>query len=423
MKKLMIAVCLLILLACPARVHAAAGLSVELLSGKECDYGLNIPFTRSPRTKDYTFEVYPGASAAGSPMVQARVTITAAGQVTVHLPCAVDPAGPADYTLKVTAHVAPGRAGLDREGTLSKTFTTAPTCGCAAGTAGAFYAGNGTMQSPYRVSTPAQLQHLNRHLDAGLCFLQINDIDLTGYDSDGNAANGNWTPIGISSALFSGTYDGGGYTVSHATCSLTQNYPGLFGRNSGTIQNLGVTDSSFYTSRDNGGVLCGLSTGSIDRCYAQNSSITVGGLTAGGLVGYYSGGQKVSDCYTISCTANNSGSFSGGLVGAIDSGSILRCYSLGSTVSGPASGGLIGGVQPNSGGTASISGCYWQSASASHAFGLSNAGGLDAGCVQLAASGFATASNLPALSIGQEGSAWELLPGASHPTLKVFQTH
>lgn len=422
MKKLMIAICLLILLACPARVFAASGVSVELLSGEDCDYGLNIPFTRSPRTGDYTFEVYPGTAAAGSPIVRARVTITAAGQVTVYLPCAVDPAGPEEYTLRVTAHVAPGRAGLDREGTISKAFTSAPSCGCAAGTAGAFYAGTGTAQSPYRVSTPAQLQHLNRHLGAGLCFLQINDIDLSGYDSDGSAANGNWTPIGNSASPFYGTYDGGGYVVSHASSSLSGSYVGLFGRSNGTIQNLGVTDSSFYTE-SNVGALCGGNQGTVSRCYAQNSTITAQLYSAGGLVGYCAAAQAISDCYTVSCTASNSGSFSGGLVGAIDVGSILRCYSLGAALSGLYSGGLAGGVQPNNAGASSISGCYWQSASVSHALGMSNAGGLDAGCVQLAASGFAAASSLPALSIGQEGSAWELLPGASYPTLKVFRTH
>ncbi|PWM38576.1 MAG: hypothetical protein DBX66_03565, partial [Clostridiales bacterium] len=60
-------------------VHAAQeGVTVAVQGGYVCDYGVNIPFTRSPRTGSYTFSLYPGGAAAGSPEVTAAVEITSA---------------------------------------------------------------------------------------------------------------------------------------------------------------------------------------------------------------------------------------------------------------------------------------------------------------------------------------------------------
>ena len=73
--------------------------------------------------------------------------------------------------------------GLDSAAAKRVTFTTKPTCGCPEGTGGAFYLGDGSAQNPYRVCSPAQLQHLNHeaHLTGGQRFLQTGDLDLSSY--------------------------------------------------------------------------------------------------------------------------------------------------------------------------------------------------------------------------------------------------
>ena len=133
---------LCLLPAVPVRA-AGGGVTVTVQDGYSCDYGVDVPFTRSARTGSYTFALYPGEAMSGAPEVTAAVEITAAKQVNVHLPLRYDLAGPSTWTLQVTAHVAPGREAFDREASATGTFTTAPTCGCPAGTAGAYYAGNG----------------------------------------------------------------------------------------------------------------------------------------------------------------------------------------------------------------------------------------------------------------------------------------
>ena len=61
-------------LALPAgAAPSSLGVTVEVLDGYSCDYGVDIPFTRSARTRDYTFALYAGSTAAGTPTVKAEV--------------------------------------------------------------------------------------------------------------------------------------------------------------------------------------------------------------------------------------------------------------------------------------------------------------------------------------------------------------
>ena len=73
---------------------SSLGVTVAVQDGYSCDYGVDIPFTRSARTQDYTFALYAGSTAAGTPTVKAEVTITPTAQVNVHLPLRHDAAAP-----------------------------------------------------------------------------------------------------------------------------------------------------------------------------------------------------------------------------------------------------------------------------------------------------------------------------------------
>ena len=187
--------------------------------------------------------------------------------------------------------------------------------GAAAAEGSPFDGGSGTAEDPYLVSTPEQLAAVDDYPDS--CFLQVNDIDLS---------SASFTSI----YSFSGTYDGGGNCISGLTNSSGFE---LFSSNSGTIQNLGLADSSFsdsYFSRSGQranltiGGLVGINYGVIQNCYASNVDVQGSGtlrseypyasitVTAGVLTAINSGGGVIRNCYvTGSVTAGSSCSATG----------------------------------------------------------------------------------------------------------------
>ncbi|WP_143533607.1 hypothetical protein, partial [Provencibacterium massiliense] len=132
---LLVSCCLAALFPTPAA--AAATVQVEL--GEAGSYGVQIPFTPSPRTERYTFSILEDGAEVF------RAGVSASGDRSdIYLPFAYDPSGLPEYTLRVTGHVLPGREGLDREAGVDTPLAIPPSCGCPAGTAGAFYVGKGT---------------------------------------------------------------------------------------------------------------------------------------------------------------------------------------------------------------------------------------------------------------------------------------
>ncbi|MCM1060682.1 MAG: S8 family serine peptidase [Eubacterium sp.] len=106
-----------------------------------------------------------------------------------------------------------------------------------------FAGGEGTVENPYQVSTPEQLDAVRNDLDAN--YIQVNDIDLSGFD--------NWEPIGEGDELgisggithpFIGEYNGNGYTISNLTISnSSRRHVGLFGYASeASLSNIALTN-------------------------------------------------------------------------------------------------------------------------------------------------------------------------------------
>lgn len=321
MKK-QIAVCALILLfmITLSPLALAAGAEVRVETGEACDYGVDIPFTPSPRAARYTFEVFDGEGAQDS-LMRAQVTVSGEGEQRVHLPLAVDPEEAHRYTLQVTAHPASERVGLDTAATVRTSFTTSPSCGCAAGTAGAFYAGAGTEESPWRVMSQAQLAHINAHIAGGHSFLQVRDIRL----------DGSWSGIGTDGKPFTGRYDGEYHTITFPDQTLSS---GLFvWAADSTITSLGIENAAISSS-SNQGALTGYCRGNtrITNCYALNP--TVYGYDAGGLIGTVGKGGVLENCYVLGSRLNADWE-TGGLIGRINSGGVdlSGCYAI------PASGG------------------------------------------------------------------------------------
>lgn len=148
------------------------------------------------------------------------------------------------------------------------------------------FAGEGTAESPYLVSLPLQLDLVRKNLSAH--YLQINDIDLTGYVSkitENYEANG-FEPIGYldvsvlmggmadpASLLFTGVYDGGNYKIKgfwqngNDSAVVGGLFGGIVGPDS-AIKNVhldnpeGVISGPIYVSS----ICCILSLGTISNC-------------------------------------------------------------------------------------------------------------------------------------------------------------
>ncbi len=185
-----------------------------------------------------------------------------------------------------------------------------------------FAAGDGTVTAPYLVSTPEQLMAVDDY--PGSCFLQTNDIDLSGLTS--------WSPVENS-----GDYDGGGNRVYGLDGSP------LFSANTGSIRRLGLADSTVSGSRSG---------------YSSQQAVS---MTIGGLVSVNEG--EIEQCYLDNVTVSGSASLSsdywqatasatvGGIAGQ-NSGTITDCYIRGGSVSAGASSSAQANIDASASATA-----------------------------------------------------------------------
>ena len=209
------------------------------------------------------------------------------------------------------------------------------------------------------------------------------DIDLTGKD---------WTPIGTSfDNSYTGTFDGGGHTITGLTITTKDQFVGLFGylNRAGTVKNVvmeGVQITSNHMFGNTGGV-AGFSWGTIENCSVSGSvsgTKCVGGVVgaqkAGSITGCSSSatvkgtvdvggvaGEKwgsMTACYAtgnvtleIDSPKNLSG---GGLVGFNGGSGVLACYATGNVTStGSSTGNVhIGGLFGDN--YTTVTACYWK---------------------------------------------------------------
>jgi len=216
--------------------------------------------------------------------------------------------------------------------------------------------GQGTERQPYLISDAAELELMGALPNQrGMFFAElISDVDLSGYSSAQAVI-----------PLFSGVFDGAGFTISNLTIDTKgagSRYLGLFGQigETGQVKNLGIEDVNVIGGIDssNLGGLAGENLGTITDCSAKGS-ITSGdeSYALGGLVGC--NGGTISKCYCSSDVTGHGGDDEGsdglgGLVG-INDGSITNCHATGSVTAGIDSQELGGLVGANNG---HIAGCY-----------------------------------------------------------------
>ncbi len=182
------------------------------------------------------------------------------------------------------------------------------------------------------------------------------DIDLSGRE---------WTPIGDGQSysnstdnrpMYTGTFDGDGYTISGLTISNELVGQGLFGfMKGGTVKNLTLAEVNVEAGSYSGAVVGTIYGGSISNVAVISGSVTTTGDRAGGLAGRVRTYCTVSGCYNAA-TVTAGGSYAGGICGDLwNGGTITNCYNIG-TVSGSYSVGGITGLIYN--GSAAITNCY-----------------------------------------------------------------
>ncbi len=240
--------------------------------------------------------------------------------------------------------------------------------------------GNYTVTSAEGLKNIAKL--VNEEWKSDINITLTADINLSGID---------WTPIGIDyNHQYTGTFNGGGHTITGLTVTGSYKYAGLFGDidENGTVKNVvleGVQITSDNSSGYAGGV-AGDSWGTIENCSVSgsvsgttfaggvvgsqwggsitgcNSSATVKGVIfAGGIAGETNSGAILTACYAtkdVTLESNNSNStYAGGVVGYNGGGTLTACYATGS-VTGSGSGTIyVGGVTgDNASGT--LTACY-----------------------------------------------------------------
>ena len=178
------------------------------------------------------------------------------------------------------------------------------------------------------------------------------DIDLTGTT---------WTPIGTTyNNSYTGTFDGGGNTITGLTVKGSDEYAGLFGYigSGGTVKNVVLKDVQIESDNQYGciGGVAGNSDGNIENCSVSGS--VSGRHTAGGVVGLqYSG--SITLCGS-SATVKGTGEV-GGVAGKTDnSATLTACYATGNVTFERAStiNTFAGGVVGFNGTGSILTACY-----------------------------------------------------------------
>ena len=207
------------------------------------------------------------------------------------------------------------------------------------------------------------------------------DINIT-LTSDINLSGIDWTPIGIDyNHQYTGTFNGGGHTITGLTVTTSDQYAGLFGciGSGGTVKDVvleGVQIISDNSLGDAGGV-AGYSYGNIENC-SVSGSVSISGMNgfAGGVVGFQFGGS-ITGC--SSSATVNAGIIAGGVAAMTDSGaSLTGCYATGNvTVESSGSGTCFaGGVVGDNTNRSTVIACYaWGSVTGS-GIGIIYVGGV-----------------------------------------------
>ena len=239
----------------------------------------------------------------------------------------------------------------------------------------------------YTVTSADGLMNIAELVNGGKTDINITldkNIDLTGKD---------WMPIGTSNS-YTGTFDGGGHTITGLTFTTNDDYAGLFGNlnRAGTVKNVVMEGVQITSNQIYGGSIGGVvgySWGTIENCSVSGSvsgTVYVGGVVGaqiggsitgcsssatvkgtvdvGGVAGQTNSSATLTACYAtgnVTIEINPEKNIAGGsLVGMNAGSSLLACYATGNVTSTGSSTGKvqIGGFLGNN--YTTVTACYWK---------------------------------------------------------------
>lgn len=218
-----------------------------------------------------------------------------------------------------------------------------------------------------------------------------------------------WTPIGNFENRYTGTFDGGGHTITGLTVNQKERgNVGLIGYlgSGGKVQNLTLENVNLNGNLYVGGVVGYSNNGTVTACTASgsiNGKEYVGGIVGSNYLG------TVTACYNTSSTVNGS-YLVGGVVGQNNKGIVTACYNASGSIYGE---GTVGGVVGDNY-TSTVTACYWSNYAG---YGIGNGTG-DATKVDGTTVIWQTAIDAMNAALQNAGSEWRYELTGELPTLK-----
>ena len=195
---------------------------------------------------------------------------------------------------------------------------------------------DGSEGNPFLVANETDLQKIGKDAVWTLSkhYRQTANINMNGI--------ANFTPIGNASPYFTGSYNGGGYSIANLTISGTAGQ-GLFGTIStnGAVRNVALKSVSITSASGAGGIAAS-NDGVIENCYVTGK--VSGRDYVGGVTGDSGRDGVIKNCYTT-CDVTGDGDRVGGIAGSFEGGlNIAYCYATGKITGAEIVGGIVGGI-------------------------------------------------------------------------------
>ena len=226
--------------------------------------------------------------------------------------------------------------------------------------------GTGTGGDPYLIATLNNLYWVTQNsAQWNKVYKQTANIDASSTNTwqDGGAGSVvGLLPIGNSSTVFNGEYNGQGFTILNLFINRPSTSPvGLFGKiyYGAVIQNLGLVSVNITGSNYSGALVGQIYRyATVLNCYSTGSVSGGAGSIIGGLIGQIHNydclyqNLTISKCYST-CNVSGSSTVLGGLIGEAISywgnlycGPVIitDCYAMGSVTGAGNVGGFIGGI-------------------------------------------------------------------------------
>ena len=202
--------------------------------------------------------------------------------------------------------------------------------------------GIGTEENPYLIASFNNLFWMaNNPSEWDKHYVQTANIDAS--ETFGSNGGQGWLPIGTDyENRFSGSYNGGGYTIDGLYINRNENYQGLFGYVYGgfikaKLENINLTNANITGSNIVGALAGYVYATNIVNCYADGA--VSGTVTTGGLVGR-TYASIINSSYSKGSV--NGSNMAGGLIGDNNYSNVTNSFSLCNVSGYERVGGFIG---------------------------------------------------------------------------------